>query len=160
DWLVHSAYIGTAAMNALKLAPVVINAIAIGVLYAVMPNRRPSPAAVAVGAIFAGIAWHLGQLAYIEFQIGMANYHAIYGALSQLPIRLVWLYVSWVVVLVGAEIAAVFEFGWEHLDGAPPRPNGAAVRLHLLVRAAESFRGERRGVEPIRMARELRVPLE
>ena len=156
QWLLQSAYLGPVAVTGLRLVPIAINVLAIGVLYAVMPNRRGSPAAIAVGALFAGVAWHLVQLGYIHFQIGMANYNAIYGALSQLPITLVWLYVSWTVILVGAEIAALFEFGWDEAV-ASGSVSGAAVALHVLVRAAESFRDGGDGVESRRMARELDV---
>jgi len=159
-WLLESAYIGPFALKVLELLPIAINILALGVLYAVMPNRRPSLPAVAVGATFAGVAWHMVQLAYIQFQIGMANYNAIYGALSQLPITLVWLYVRWAVVLLGAEIAAVFEFGWDRLDAAARAPDQRSLCLHLLVRAAESFRDDGKGVDPVLAARELHVPIE
>lgn len=158
DWMLGSPYLGIAAVQALRLAPIVINIIAIGVLYTIIPNRRPSPVPVAIGAAVAGAGWHLVQVAYIQFQIGMASYGAIYGALSQLPITLVWLYLSWAVVLFGAEVAAVCEFGWEHSDGEPTVPNGVAVALHMLVAAADSFRdGGKRGVDLFATARQLGV---
>lgn len=158
-WMIESALIGHAALSALELVPILFNTIAIGMLYSVMPNRRGSPAAIGIGALFAGIAWHFVQLAYIHFQIGMANYNAIYGALSQLPITLVWLYVSWAVVLLGAEIAAVYEFGWEYL-GEPATPDSVAVALHALVRAADGFREGGVPVSGPPLARELGLRIE
>jgi membrane protein len=145
-------------MRALSLVPLVINAVAIGVLYTVMPNRRAAALPIAAGALLAGIAWHIVQTTYVALQIGVANYNAIYGALAQLPVTLVWLYVSWVVVLAGAELAAVLEFGTEAASDAKVRRD--AVALHLLVRAGDAFRSGGPAVEVRDVARELRVDVE
>jgi membrane protein len=156
QWVVSSGTIGGAAVQALQLTPVAMNAVGIGVLYAVMPNRRPAVLPVVIGAVFAGIAWHLVQIAYLALQVGVARNNAIYGALAQLPVTLVWLYVSWVIVLAGAELAAVLEFGAERAAD-PRRPRHDALALHLLVRAADAFASGRGEVEPLAVARELRV---
>ena len=102
DWLLGTQYVGAAVMHGLSLLPIVMNALAIGMLYAVMPNRRQSPMALTLGALVAGAVWQAVQWSYVRLQIGVANYNAIYGALSQLPVTLVWLYVSWTVILAGA----------------------------------------------------------
>jgi membrane protein len=136
--LLQTQFVGDALLHALRLAPVVTNAVALGIIYAVMPNRRPRPLPIVVGALVSGAAWQLVQWGYVSFQIGMARYSAIYGALSQLPITLVWLYVSWAVVLLGAELAAVMELGASaRSDQRLPR---RAIALHVLVLAASRLR--------------------
>lgn len=155
--VLQTQYVGDAVLAALRLAPVLINIVAIGLLYAIMPNRRPHVPGVLAGAAVAGCAWQLVQWGYVTLQIGVARYNAIYGALSQLPIVLVWLYLSWLVILAGAEVAAAFEFG------ARPAPAGAtpmsrwAVALHLLIDAAGRFRGAGGEVDPRATARALGV---
>jgi membrane protein len=52
-----------------------------------------------------GTLWQIAQWGYIAFQVGMANAQAIYGALAQLPVLILWIYVSWVTTLLGAEVA-------------------------------------------------------
>ena len=132
--LLQTQYVGDALLYSLRLAPIVINAVALGIIYAIMPNRRPRAIPILVGALVAGTAWQLVQWAYVTFQIGMAGYNAIYGALSQLPITLAWLYVSWAVVLLGAELAASLELGASApTDQWLPR---RAIALHVLVLAA------------------------
>ncbi|MHC1700647.1 MAG: YhjD/YihY/BrkB family envelope integrity protein [Humidesulfovibrio sp.] len=84
--------------------------------YAFIPNTRVKLGAAAVGGVVAGTMWQLAQWAYINWQIGFTKYNAIYGSFAQLPLFLVWLYISWVLVLLGAEISF------------------AAQRLHAYVR--------------------------
>ena len=152
--ILNTQYIGDAALEALRLAPLLINAVALGILYAVMPNRRPNFDAIVVSAAVTGCVWQLVQWTYVALQIGVARYNAIYGALSQLPVTLVWIYVSWAVVLAGAELAALWEFGAD--SAGPGEISRWAVALHVLLRAAEAFR-EGGSVEAPVLARELRV---
>ena len=74
-------------------------------LYLFIPNTRVRLFPALVGGIVAGSVWQLTQWTYIRFQVGMANYNAIYGAMAQLPLLMIWFYVSWVIVLFGAEIS-------------------------------------------------------
>jgi membrane protein len=133
-------------LGALRLAPVAMNVVALGILYAVMPNRRPHPKSILIGALVAGCAWQLVQVGYVSLQVGVARANAIYGALAQLPVTLVWIYVSWAVVLAGAQLAAVIEYGPEPEDERARDVSRWAIALHVLVRAAERFR---RGEGPV-----------
>ena len=159
-WLQQHQYLGEAAVQGLQLVPVLFNIVAIGALYAIMPNRRQSPAALLAGAVVAGAAWQAVQVTYVRLQIGMAGYSAIYGALSQVPVTLVWLYVSWTVVLAGAEVAAVCEFGVAPSHGGDGRPANAAVALHMLVRVARAFAAGGRPVGARMIARELDIGVD
>lgn len=158
DWALRTQWIGSAVLQVLGVAPIGFNALAIGLLYAVMPNRRPDLPAITLSAMLAGSAWHAVQWLYVTLQIGVAQYNAIYGAMSQLPITLVWLYVSWVVVLAGAEIAAVYEFGPE--PGGSSSPHEGAIALEVLVRTAAAFRSGGDPLDPLQLARDLRIPSE
>lgn len=159
QWVLDNGYLGGAAVQALRLAPIAINAAGIAILYAVMPNRRPAWGPLLVGALFAGLAWHVAQVGYVNLQIGVARNNAIYGALAQLPVTLVWLYVSWTVVLAGAELAAVLELGADAAGATVPAIRRDALALDLLVRAADAFRGDGQGIELVRVARQLHLDL-
>jgi len=78
-------------------------------LYIVMPNTRVSLRSGIVGGVAAGTIYQVVQWFYIKFQIGAANYGAIYGSFAALPLFLVWLQLSWTIVLLGAEIAYAYE---------------------------------------------------
>jgi membrane protein len=99
-WLVGDFY-----RFLIKMTPFAVLWIAFTFCYVFMPNTRVKFTSALLGGIVGGTLWQLTQWGYIRYQIGMAKYNAIYGALSQLPILLVWIYISWVIVLFGAEMA-------------------------------------------------------
>ena len=158
QWVLDNGYLGGFAVRMLRLSPIVINAAGIAVLYAVMPNRRPAWGPLLVGALFAGFAWHIAQLGYVSLQVGVARNNAIYGALAQLPVTLVWLYVSWAVVLAGAELATVLEFGEDAVQ-QPGAEREEAIALELLVRAGDAFAKGTGGVDLPVVASALRTDL-
>lgn len=155
--LLENEVIGEAWAQALSLVPYGFNVLALAIVYTVMPNRRPNFRGIVVAAIVAGVSWQIVQVAYVQLQIGVVRANLLYGALAQLPVTLVWVYVSWTIVLAGAELAALIEFGLDaaELEDTPPQP--WAVAIHLLLRAAERFSGPGGGVQPRELAREIQV---
>jgi len=73
-------------------------------LYLFMPNTRVSFRAALLGGAFGGILWQLLQWAYVTFQIGVTRNNAIYGTMAALPVFMLWIYISWVIVLLGLEV--------------------------------------------------------
>jgi membrane protein len=73
--------------------------------YSFLPNTRVQAIPALIGGVVGGTLWQIAQWGYIVFQVGMANAQAIYGALAQLPVLMLWIYVSWVTTLLGAEVA-------------------------------------------------------
>lgn len=159
QWILTNGYIGVATVQALKLSPILINAVALGVLYAVMPNRRPAWRPIVFSALIAGTCWYLVQWAYVALQIGVASNSAVYGALAQLPVTLVWLYVSWTIVLFGAEIAAVLELGTGARGAGVAVPDRQAIALHILVQAADAFVQGGDPITPQTVSRQLALDL-
>ena len=70
-----------------------------------VPNTKIKFSSGILGGIIAGTLYHLFQWGYIHLQIGVAKYNAIYGSFAALPLFFVWMQVSWLIVLLGAEIA-------------------------------------------------------
>lgn len=74
-------------------------------LYFFMPNTKVSYKAAICAGIIAGTSYQVTQWIYINFQIGVSSYGAIYGSFAAVPLFLVWLNVSWMITLAGAEIS-------------------------------------------------------
>jgi len=89
----------------LKLSPFVFLWVLFTLLYIVVPNTSVSFKGGIFAGIITGTIFQLVQKAYILFQIGVAKYNAIYGGFAALPLFLAWLQLSWLIVLLGAEIS-------------------------------------------------------
>jgi membrane protein len=89
----------------LKLSPFVFLWVLFTPLYIVVPNTSVSFKGGIFAGIITGTIFQLVQKAYILFQIGVAKYNAIYGGFAALPLFLAWLQLSWLIVLLGAEIS-------------------------------------------------------
>ncbi len=87
-----------------KLILVLCLVLAFAALYFFLPNTRVDVGPALLSGAVAGIVWGAVLLVYIHWQIGLARYNAIYGAFASLPFFLAWLYTSWMVVLLGAEL--------------------------------------------------------
>ena len=74
-------------------------------LYIVMPNTKVNFKAGLLGGVVAGTIYQIAQWAYISFQVGAARYNAIYGSFAALPLFLMWVQISWWIVLFGAELS-------------------------------------------------------
>lgn len=74
-------------------------------IYVFVPNTKVNISSGFLGGIIAGTVYQVVQWVYITFQIGVSNFGAIYGSFAALPLFLVWLQISWLIVLFGAEIS-------------------------------------------------------
>jgi membrane protein len=83
-------------------------------LYWVMPHRNVRLRSAAIGGLVAGITWYLVLSVYVHFQVGVARYNALYSTFAAIPLFLVWLFVSWIIVLLGAEVAAAHDNTMQH----------------------------------------------
>jgi len=77
-------------------------------LYMYMPATPVKFKYAILAGIIAGKVYQVMQWFYIRFQIGVSSYNAIYGSLAALPLLLVWLQLSWSIVLWGTELCYIF----------------------------------------------------
>ncbi len=105
EQLLEQRLIGPAVGLLLNLLPAVLIWLAISFFYFFVPNAQVRFVPALIGGFVGSSLYHFAKAAYIEFQVLLVRYEAIYGALAQIPILMVWLYVSWVIILLGAEIA-------------------------------------------------------
>jgi membrane protein len=93
-----------------------------------------------VGGILAGSSWILLHNLYIHFQLGVAQFSAIYATLAALPLLIVYLQLTWTILLMGAELA----YGVQNIHAlrnaktVPPVTHAVRRRLALLVMSEAS----------------------
>lgn len=93
----------------LKLFPFFLSWMLFTFIYLFMPNTKVYLRSGIIAGVLAGTAFQLWQWIYIRFQIGVASYGAIYGSFAALPLFLIWLQISWLILLAGAEVAFEIE---------------------------------------------------
>ena len=85
-------------------------------IYMVVPNKKVSIKHSAAGALIAAVFFTLGKQAFAWYIVTFPSYQLIYGAMATLPIMLLWIQLSWTVVLLGAQLAAVLaEVRWKKM---------------------------------------------
>jgi membrane protein len=92
-------------------------------MYMLMPNTKVRFSSGLVASVIAGTIYQIAQWAYITFQVGVAKYNAIYGSFAALPLFLIWIQLSWMVVLSGAEIS----FAYQYVDTYEFEPDGRPI---------------------------------
>jgi len=161
--------LGPAVIYPLKFAPYAVLWLLFIFMYSFMPNTKVRSRSAIFGGIIAGTLFQLFQWVYINFQIGVARYNAIYGSFAALPLFLIWLNWSWLIVLYGAEMSfahqnvSTFEYEkeWSRISYYRKKILALAVTHHL-VKAFSNGEGPqeankistRLGI-PIRCVREI-----
>jgi membrane protein len=112
------------------------------------------------GSFVSALLFQLAQWAYIHFQVGVAGYRAIYGALATVPILLVWIYVGWAIVLFGVELTFAVQRGQTRVPQMDQSPAFARyATLLTLLRLAERFDNPGLTVDLESLAAELQAPV-
>jgi membrane protein len=115
--------------------------------FVIVPNTKVHLKYALLGGVLAGMLWNLTKALYIWFIAGSVKYSAVYGALSALPLLMIWLYLSWIIVLFGVTYTRVVQtYTAERMMKSTPVLSHTAVEHvagHLLLEVARSFhRGE------------------
>lgn len=93
----------------LKFLPYCVMWILFTFIYIFMPNTKVNLGSGIFAGIIAGTIYQVVQLVYVRFQVGVAQNNAIYGSFAALPLFLVWLQLSWLIVLFGAQLSFVYQ---------------------------------------------------
>jgi membrane protein len=160
--MLDMALVGNLLIVMFNVLPFVAMWLVLAGLYLFIPNFRVTFRAALVGGVFGGTLWQLSQWLYVDFQVGVSRYNAIYGTLAALPIFMIWLYLAWAIVLLGLEVTfAVQNLGSVRRDLRGGRVSIAGrtrVVLAVLLHLARRFY---RGAAPptaAALATELEIP--
>ena len=131
--------LGFAADVVLGVLPFIFTCAALTLLYGIVPYRAVKLRDALIGGVVAGIAFELAKRGFAIYLARFPTYTLIYGAFATIPIFLVWLYLSWVVVLAGATLTAMLP-AYRLAEGGPLPGRDfmdALIVLSLLARTQE-----------------------
>ena len=146
-----------------KLIPYVLVWILFTIIYVLMPNTRVNLKAGLVAGIIAGTIFQVVQWGYISFQIGATRYNAIYGSFAALPLFLMWVQISWWVVLFGAELSfahqnvGTYEYEPDSKKVSPAFKKVLTLQIaHLLIK---NFANGDRPLTDVEIGNRLKIPI-
>jgi membrane protein len=129
----------------IKLLPVLAVVVTFTTLYSFLPNTKVSGRAALTGGFIGGLGWLLLQAVYFKLQILVVRYNAIYGSFAALPLFLLWIDLSWMIFLIGAEVSFGVQiwrrYLWKKMILAPSGRLGLA--LEILAVAVGDYRHQR-----------------
>ncbi len=89
----------------LRILPFLLETGAFSLLYLVVPNRTILYRHALTGAVVAALMFELAKKGFAYYVVQFPTYTTLYGAMAAIPLFLIWVYASWVMVLIGAEVA-------------------------------------------------------
>ncbi len=157
------SYVAPLIMFLLRLIPYVIVWIVFTLMYVVMPNTKVNILSGLIAGIIAGSAFSITQWIYIDFQVGISKFNAIYGSFAALPLFLTWVRISWLIVLFGAEISFSHQnqnlYEYESETENISHRSHQALSLLILNRIFSRFTNGEPGYTAQQVSKELKLPI-
>jgi len=136
----EAAYVYTALLRCL---PFVSTTAAIFLLFVFVPNTNIHFRPALISAVITALMWLGWQNIYVSLQVGVAKSNAIYGTFASVPIFLMWLYVSWVIILLGAELCFALQnhvtYDLERSAGQANNQVKVMLAFAIALQAGRSF---------------------
>jgi membrane protein len=141
-----------------QLAPMAASGAAFFLMYAFVPHRRVPWRHALVGGVVAAVLFELAKEAFARYVHYAPTLSVVYGTFAALPLFLLWLYLSWLVVLLGAELAASLDY-W--VTGLWKQGDETAVQVgHAITVARRLFGARGKAVSFAELQRETGLPAE
>lgn len=158
----ETLHIGPVVQEILRMSSLFAAWFGFAFVYLFMPNTRVRLFSALLGGILGGGLWQLAQILHVQFQFGMSSYGAIYSGIAAFPIFLVWVNISWITVLVGAELAFAHQNEPAYRQIARSAEHDQSFRervaLRALIRLAQVFQSGESSPEVPDLAESMGVP--
>ncbi len=143
--------------------PLVLVFFAFLLAYTVVPSTRVRFKSAVLGAAVAAVLFELAKHAFAFWAGQTVRYSAVYGSLAVVPIFLIWLYITWIVVLLGLEAAFTHQHFWmllrSRVVGGPAELDRPGLGLRVAALAAERFSSGGDPPTADQLSRRLLVPM-
>jgi len=161
-WLSEFAVLGSLIEGVTRLVPYLLIIAAFAFIYIFIPNTKVKIVPALYGALVAGILWETAGRVFASVVVSSTNYVAIYSAFATLIFFLIWLYVGWLILLVGANIA--FYIQNPDYVTSPRRELNLSnhmkerLALAIMLRIARNFYQDKAALTGKQLANRLNIP--
>ncbi len=121
----------------LRVVPLLLEGLGFFLMYLIVPSCPVRPRSALGGAVVAVVLFELTKFCFVIFISNFDTYQIIYGAMWSIPVFLLWIYLSWLVILLGACISAEM--------GATPKSSDPLPRVAPVIKEPSVKQGERHG---------------
>ena len=150
------------AAGVVQALPFFVTLVAFTALYIVVPNTHVKPSAAVFAAVVAGSLWNVAKLLYAAYATHALSTRNVYGSLATVPLFILWIYLSWLLVLVGAQLAFAFQHASTYYKDQLALEANQAYRERVACRAfleiARDFYLGRAPTQPDALAENLGIP--
>ena len=145
----------------MKIVPCFLMTIVFTILYLIMPNTKVDIKAAAISGLLTGIIFQVWQWIFVTFQMGAAEYGAVYGSFAALPLFLVWLQTSWIVVLLGCQltysIQNVGNYATEYYAGNISMGLQKKIAVLIMSKIIENFQKQGKPKNALEWSEEMKI---
>lgn len=162
EYVVHSSFIGPIVATLGKLVPYLIVCTVFTFLYMFMPNTKVTLSAALVGGIAGGILWATTSVLFAAVVVDSTKNNAIYAGLA-IPISvLIWLYLNWLILLIGSQLAFYFQNpAYLRIGRRDPQLSNSMrerLALNIMLAVGQEFRHPSGGIGVDSLSNQLKVP--
>ncbi len=130
-----------------KLAPLFTIVMGFFFFYLLMPNAQVKISSALIGASVSGLAWQVMSLAFARFVVSSTQYDAVYSGFAVGIVLLIWLYMNWLILLLGSSIAFYYQHGnyvtkHDKVEATPELAEELAVKVMMDVARAYDIKQE------------------
>lgn len=161
-WFTQNSYLGPVFAATSKLTPYVLITGMFTFLYWFMPNTKVNLRSALVGGLAGGIMWATLSIVVAAFLASSARTQAVYASFAIAITTLIWLYLNWLILLIGAQIAFYFQNpAYLRIGRREPRLSNTMrerIALNVMYLVGKEFRKPVLGVNLDSLSRALRIP--
>ncbi len=162
QWIAQNAFLGPMFAATNKLTPYLLVTGVFTFLYKFMPNTNVRFASALVGGLAGGFLWATAGVIFAAFLANTTNIQAIYASFAIAIFALIWLYLNWLILLIGAQLAFYFQNpAYLRIGRREPRLSNAMrerLALNTMLLVGVAFRDSAKNIDLRELAKKLRIP--
>jgi membrane protein len=129
-----------------------------------IPNTAVRSSSAALGALVGSVLWEIAKTGYVTYTTSAVKYNLIYGSVAIVPIFMIWMFLTWVTVLIGVEVSYVHQnfssLRWQKRKIQLSYSQKEMMGLTVMTEVARRFMEGKEPTTVYEMSQRLRLPAE